>query len=263
MPPSAPDTETSVLVLGARGEQTYIVTNWLARHFQRVALVIEDPLPKRTLLRGLVRHYGLVTALGQFLHAAVIVPPLRALSRPRMLEIMDAYHLDPSPPPVETFRVPSVNSDAVRQVIASVAPSVVVVHDTRIVGKKTVDAIGVPIINTHMGVTPLYRGVHGGYWALAERRKDLVGTTIVLVAEGIDTGTVLAQVPFEPDRRDSIVTYPLLHLATALPALSDAVREVAAGRVQAKRNPLGLASQLRTHPTVWGYLYRWARWRVR
>jgi len=252
-----------VLVLGSRGEYTHIVTNWLARHFRRVALVIEDPLPKRTLLRGRARRYGLVTALGQLLYAAVIVPPLRALSRRRMREIIDAYHLDPSPAPVETFRVPSVNSDAARQVIASFAPSVVVVQGTRIVGKKTLDAIGVPIVNTHMGVTPLYRGVHGGYWALAERRKDLVGTTIFLIDKGIDNGAVVAQVPFEPDRRDSIVTYPLLHLATVLPALSDAVREVAAGRVQVTSNPLGLPSRLRTHPTMWGYLYRWARWRVR
>jgi folate-dependent phosphoribosylglycinamide formyltransferase PurN len=262
MPP-APEKDVSVLVLGSRNEYTHMVTNWLASHLQRVTLVMEEPLPRRALLRGRVRRYGVITALGQLLYAATIVPLLRRASRARMREIVETYHLDPSRPSVETFHVPSVNSDAAREVIASVAPSVVVVQGTRIVGKKTLDAIDVPIVNTHMGVTPLYRGVHGGYWALAERRHDLVGTTIFLIDKGIDTGAVLAQVMFEPGPRDSIVTYPLLHLATALPVLTEQVREVAEGRAEAERNPLGLPSRLRTHPTFWGYLYRWARWGVR
>jgi len=256
MSPLGTEPEPSILVLGGPTENTNIVVNWLRERFDEVKLLVEQPTPRRKFLAGRVRRYGWLTAGGQVLYAALVVPPLRAASRRRIAEILETYGLDRSAPPVETFHVPSVNSSAAREVIARVGADIVVVQGTRIVGAKTLDAIGVPIVNTHMGVTPLYRGVHGGYWALADVRPELVGTTIFLIDKGIDTGAVLTQVMFEPQPADSIVTYPYLHLATALPAMTDVLRDVAAGRAKAARNPLGLESRLRTHPTLWGYLYR-------
>lgn len=255
MPPA--DGAPSILVLGGPTENTRIVTNWLSSHFGDVSLLIEQPTPRRKFLANRVKRYGLLTTAGQVLYAALVAPLLKRSSRARVREILELHGLDVSPPGVPTFHVPSVNSKAAREVIARLAPDLVVVQGTRIVGKRTLDAIPVPVVNTHMGVTPLYRGVHGGYWALAEGRRDLAGTTIFLIDRGIDTGAVLAQVMFSPGPRDSIVTYPYLHLATALPVMTDTLPEVAAGRAQAARNPLGLESKLRTHPTLWGYLYRW------
>lgn len=263
MPQPQADGAPSVLVLGQRTDTTRIVVNGLRRRFAKVTLVVEERLPRRKLLAGRLRRYGAMTALGQLLYAALLVPPLRAASEARIREICRVHGLDRSAPDVETFEVPSVNSARCREVIGRVDPAVVVVQGTRIVGSRTLDAIGVPVVNTHMGITPLYRGVHGGYWALAEGRPELAGTTIFLIDKGIDTGAVLAQVPFRPERRDSIVTYPYLHLATALPVLADTIAAVAEGRAHASANPLGLPSRLRTHPTLWGYVYRWARRGVR
>ena len=63
------------------------------------------------------------------------------------------------------------------------------------------------------GITPLYRGVHGAYWALAEGRRDLCGVTVHRVDAGIDTGEVLAQVLIDPTPQDNFVTYPWLQVA--------------------------------------------------
>ena len=81
-----------------------------------------------------------------------------------------------------------------------------------------------PVINTHAGLTPRHRGVHGGYWALAEGHPELVGTTVHLIDEGIDTGAVLGRAHFSPTRRDSVATYPYLHLAAGLPLLAEQVQ---------------------------------------
>ena len=127
-------------------------------------------------------------------------------------------------------------------------------------------------MNTHAGITPRYRGVHGGYWALAEGRADLVGTTVHLVDPGIDTGAVLARAYFAPGPDDSIATYPYLHLAWGLPALAEEVARLlrrpgpatAPPRRPRRGGPEGGdepgTSQLRWHPTLWGYLAR--RWRA-
>jgi folate-dependent phosphoribosylglycinamide formyltransferase PurN len=141
----------------------------------------------------------------------------------------------------------------------------VVVNGTRIISSRVLDSISCPIINTHAGLTPRYRGVHGGYWALAEGRPEEVGTTVHLVDSGIDTGRVLARACFDTSPADSIVTYPYLHLAAGLPLLIDSVRTVLGGQQLAPidDNPRSVDSRLFTHPTLWGYLRLWAARGVR
>ena len=98
--------------------------------------------------------------------------------------------------------------------------------------------------------------MHGGYWAYADGRPELAGTTVHLVDAGIDTGGILGQSTFARERNDSIATYPLLHLVCGLPVL-------VAGGVGASERwepvphpPLAGAeeSHLRWHPTAWGYM---------
>jgi methionyl-tRNA formyltransferase len=121
------------------------------------------------------------------------------------------------------------------------------------------------MLNLHMGITPRYRGVHGGYWALADGRPDLAGTTVHLVDEGIDTGGILGQATFEASPCDSIATYPALHVACGLPMLIDAAGRLLDGVAATPVAPLAGAeeSQLRWHPTAWGYLARRFRRGVR
>ncbi|MBA2372583.1 MAG: hypothetical protein H0V74_00060 [Chloroflexi bacterium] len=120
--------------------------------------------------------------------------------------------------------------------------------------RDTLRSVRRPILNLHMGITPMYRGAHGGYWALVDRRPDLVGTTIHLVGEGIDTGAIIEQVRSTVEEADSFATYPYLHLAAGIPALIRAVRAGLAGDLQPMRTLPVVTSKLRTHPTLWGYL---------
>jgi methionyl-tRNA formyltransferase len=46
-------------------------------------------------------------------------------------------------------------------------------------------------INIHMGVSPYYRGSACNFWALADRRPELVGATIHFLSKGLDSGPIL------------------------------------------------------------------------
>lgn len=152
-----------------------------------------------------------------------------------------------------------MNGEDTIALLDSIHPALVVVHGTRIIAARVLASAGCPVVNMHAGITPRYRGVHGGYWALAEGHREWVGTTVHLVDPGIDTGGILAQTTFDVTAEDTIATYPDLHLARGLPLLGAQVDKVLAG---AKLDPLpaGLApgSGLYYHPTIWGYL--WRRW---
>lgn len=46
-------------------------------------------------------------------------------------------------------------------------------------------------INIHMGVSPYYRGSSSNFWALYDKRPELVGATIHMLSRGLDSGEIL------------------------------------------------------------------------
>ena len=216
--------------------------------------VIERPVSRWQLLRRRAKRLGLIPVIGQFLFVALCVPVMSRRGTRRIAEIARRHGMDLSPIEGRVVEVPSVNSGEARAALRRLRPRVVVVNGTRIIGEETLSAVGAPFVNTHAGITPLYRGVHGGYWALAEGRPDLVGTTVHLLDRGVDTGDPLAQVTFAVTNADSFATYPYLHTAHGIPALLGVVRRALNGNLEPEPNHSELPSKLRYHPTLWGYL---------
>lgn len=242
-----------VLLLG-RGTSSRFVFNGLKNHFLIKKVIIESPLPRFSLVRKRVRKLGLARVFGQILFRVLVVPYLKWSARVRMAEICRGYELDSSPIPDEVIlAVGSVNDQDCAAALRQLAPALVVVNGTRIVAPSTLRALPGPFINTHVGITPRYRGVHGGYWALAQADETNFGVTVHRVDEGIDTGSVMCQARMVPTDRDNFCTYPLLQYGYGLPLLRDAIRSVLAG-TPCETQGLG-PSKLWYHPTLWQYFY--------
>jgi folate-dependent phosphoribosylglycinamide formyltransferase PurN len=257
-PPPLPIVGPVVLLAGP-GDSTDIVANFLASRVPDLVVVMEDPPSRLRMARRRARRVGWPSAVGQVLFVALLQPALRRRGARRRAAILAAASVDQTHRPPH-HRVPSINGEHVVALLSSLRPALVVVNGTRIIAARVLDSAGCPVVNLHAGITPRYRGVHGGYWALAERRPEWVGTTLHLVDPGIDTGGILAQSVFEVTGEDSFSTYPYLHLVNGLPLLGAQVAKVMAGAAL-ESIPVGLApgSGLHYHPTLWGYL--WRRWR--
>jgi methionyl-tRNA formyltransferase len=247
------------VLLAGPGDSTEVVANYLASRVSDLVLVIEDSQSRLAMTRRRARRLGWVTATGQVLFIVLVQPLLRRRSRRRRSAIVDSLAMKTAHP-LRSHKVSSVNDDETVTLLRSFQPDVIVVHGTRIIAASVLASAGCPVINMHAGITPRYRGVHGGYWALVEHHPEWVGTTVHLVDPGIDTGGILAQTTFAVSDDDSIATYPDLHLTHGLPLLADQIGKIVAGR---RPEPLsaGLApgSGLYYHPTIWEYL--WHRWR--
>ena len=249
--------ERPVVLLAGRDDATDIVANYLHKSLPNLIVITEDPPSRISMVRRRARRLGWITALGQVLFVVVLMPILRQQGRWRRHEILSGTGLDERPFG-ESYRVSSVNSTETRGLLRDLDPVLVVVNGTRIISSAVLEAVDCPFINMHAGITPLYRGVHGGYWALAEGRPEEVGTTIHLIDEGVDTGTVLARAYFDTSPHDSITTYPYLHLAAGLPGLESQIdRAIKGEALVAVEETLRGGSQLFTHPTFWGYLREW------
>lgn len=250
-----------IVLLCTDGDSTRAVARVLRENFgaENVAIIQEEPISRVEMAKRRAKKLGIVQTSGQVLFSLVVAPVLSRASKKRIGEIERQYDLKPTEELSGAVRIDSVNSDAGRAALVGANPRVVVLNGTRIVGKKTLRAVDAPFINMHAGITPLYRGVHGAYWALAENKPELVGTTVHLVDEGIDTGNIIEQAFFETTENDNFATYPYLHTAAGLAALVRAVRRALDGDLETNGGIHGLESKLRYHPTIWEYLRR--RWR--
>jgi methionyl-tRNA formyltransferase len=148
--------------------------------------------------------------------------------------------------------VPSVNSPECIALLRRLKPQVILVVGTRIISRSVLSAVAAPFINYHDGVTPKYRGIHGGYWAAAEGDLKNFGVTVHLVDAGIDTGDVLYQARLTPTANDNYATFPYLQLAAAMPLIEQAVEDALGGALKPLK--VDLPSRLWSHPTLWGYV---------
>jgi folate-dependent phosphoribosylglycinamide formyltransferase PurN len=223
----------------------------LARRFPDLTIIVEQHVPRFKLIRSRMRRFGLFHTAGQ-LAFILYSRHIRRHAAGRIAEIVAASELEARwPDGIERIEVVSVNAPDTVARLKELRPKVVLVVGTRIISRKVLAAVEAPFINYHDGITPKYRGIHGGYWASA--RNDLVnfGATVHLVDPGVDTGEVLYQVRLRPSGEDNYATFSYLQLAAALPLLVRAAEDAIGGTVTPQT--VDLPSQLWSHPTIWRY----------
>lgn len=240
-----------VVLLAGDGLSTRVIYHGLCGEFDIVEVMLErKPSPLR-MLRHRARKLGIVQTFGQFcfiLYSRL----LGRASRPRIEQLLHRHELSDAPIPTQVIaHVVSANERSVARRLRQLSPQAVVVNGTRILSKKLLAAVDAPFINTHMGITPTYRGVHGGYWALTNDDHAHCGVTVHMVDAGVDTGGILYQALITPEADDNFATYPILQLVQGLPLMTAALRDVATGCLvpRAGEGP----SQQWYHPTLLGY----------
>ena len=241
-----------IIMLCGPGRSSRIMFHGIVSHVNVECVVLENKVPAGRMIRRRIRKLGITTTVGQLLFMAVN-KILSKRSESRIRQLMERYRLDDGPIPGRLVRkVDSVNSDGVVRLLKETRPDAVVVNGTRIISQKVLGSIETPFINTHMGITPRYRGVHGGYWALANADAENCGVTVHLVDPGIDTGGVLYQDTIHVEGPDDFNTYPLHQIAKAIPLMKAALDDVAHQRLEARPGvePSGLWS----HPTLCQYV---------
>jgi folate-dependent phosphoribosylglycinamide formyltransferase PurN len=248
-------TSKNIVLLGRRDRPTAILYNSLcAEGLAPVAVIVEDAESRWNFLRRRIRREGFMKVIGQVAFRATVVPWLKITSRKRVKSLMTEAGLEDAAIPKKALRhVASVNSGECVAALNESKPAVVVVSGTRIISNRVLGAIPATFINMHTGITPKYRGSHGGYWALVQGDREACGVTVHAIDAGIDTGPILAQSTVRLNGKDNFVTYSLVQQAAGLPLLRQAIRDVQKG--EAKRlKPASGDSKLWTHPTLIEYI---------
>ncbi|MCB1984263.1 MAG: formyl transferase [Burkholderiales bacterium] len=249
------DNKINVVMLCGDGESSRIMFNGIASHVNIERIVFENKVSSKVLIQRRIKKLGITTVFGQVLF--ILVNKLLARpSRARISQLILDYGLSDTHPPenITTF-VNSINDEETINLLKKINPDAVVVNGTRIISGNVLSSVNAPFINTHMGITPKYRGVHGGYWALAMNDSANCGVTVHLVDQGIDTGGILYQDTIHPNQDDNFNTYPIHQIAKAIPLMKEALDDVREKRLKIKKSTL--PSQLWYHPTILDYAKYW------
>lgn len=247
-------TNKKIVMLATEGDSTNIIYNAINAEFAICTVIIEKKESKKIFIKRRIKKLGIITVGGQILFQLIIVKLLNIFSVRRIKKILVENQLNTADIPAgKIIRVNSINNNAVAEMLRDIKPDLIIINGTRIISKKILTAIPCVFINGHTGITPMYRGVHGGYWALVNNDPRHCGVTVHLVDEGIDTGTILYQENIKPTRKDNFVTYPYLQTVKMLSGLSMAIKNALSGNL----NNVSVTgdSKIWYHPTIWQYLF--------
>lgn len=246
-----------IVVLATEGVSTWMLINALRKDYPHLKLVFELPVSRARIMWRRLRQLGIAKVFGQCLFL-LCLPILRRESGTRALELMEkAGFSNRQPLDVFLLRFISINSDACISWLSEESPDVVILNGTRIASPGLLAASDSVYLNTHCGITPAYRGIHGGYWAVYQTDLKNAGVTIHIVDKGIDTGTIVSQASIEIDEEDNFATYPIKQYIAGIPLMLQALKDLAEGRSM-PRIQKNLPSVLWHHPTLLQYLF--ARW---
>lgn len=245
--------KAKVVILAAECDSSAFIYNALEKDFIIKQVVIEQPVSKKILISRRIKKLGLFRVCGQIIFMIYNIF-LQKISKRRISEIKlnEGLCNDPISENLIT-RVSSINSSETVDILKNVEADVIVVNGTRIITSDVLECIEAPFINTHSGITPKYRGVHGGYWALAASDKENCGVTVHLVDKGIDTGGVLYQGIINITDDDNFNSYPYLQIAVAIPLIKNAISDCCNKLIKVKQ--VALPSILWSHPTIFQYLF--------
>lgn len=246
-----------ILILAKNGDSTAIVYNKLKEKFDDISIIIEHPVDRKSFLKRRIKRLGVWKVAGQIAFTLFSKTVLEWQAKDRIQEIKKQYRINDARDYLKesnTYYVDSVNSEECRALMRKISPDIVVVNGTRIIEEETITCLSVPMINMHMGITPRYRGVHGAYWALAQKDPAHCGVTIHIVDKGIDTGNIISQGIIQVTDKDNFISYPYLQAAIGVDLEVEVIKKYFENsRMEYFSNDLN--SKLWTHPTLREYFY--------
>ncbi|GAA4115833.1 formyl transferase [Aminobacter aganoensis] len=235
------------------GEHIWAIINSLTDRFGPISVVLETPYSKRELLVRRARKLGRLSVIGQ-LGTMILIRLGKSFFHGRIDQLIAQENLETEPRAgQEIVSISSANGPELVETVRRLEPAVVFLAGCRLLSARILADIPCPVINYHSGINPKYRGMNGGYWALATGDTGNFGSTVHLVDAGVDTGAVLYQSRGMPGKGDTIASYAMRQAAFSRDICARAVEDALNGTLA----PIdtGLPSRQWYHPTVWQYLW--------
>ena len=242
---------SGLIALVGDAPHAWTMVNALRRRFGDFPVFVERGEPAAAFWTRRKKKLG-AGAVYSMKAAQLAARVTKPLSRARLSELRAECDADPVPPHLR-IDASSLNDPETLAEIRALKPQAVFVASTGMLRRPLLEACACPVVNYHSGVNPAYRGINGGYFALANGEPEHFGVTLHLVDLGVDTGPILATNRIPVAANDNMQTYMTLMAAKSQDLVVETMARVLAG--EARPLPPGtLPSNQYYAPTLGQYL---------
>ena len=165
----------------------YVVLN-LIRKFEGVLTIQEDQSPVQVLRRNFRRKsQSFGSKINRVFFYIYYFLFLKRKAARLFIEKLDfSGKLEPD------HKFKTINDPRALQIAEEFSPDLILVFGTSLLRKKWF-ALDTPIVNSHLGIIPRYRGWMSWFWAVLEENFDSVGISIHYVTRIADGGELILQ----------------------------------------------------------------------
>ncbi len=244
-------SSNGLVALVGDAPHAWTMVNALRQRFGNFWVIVEKGEPASAFWQRRRKKLG-AAAVYSMKAATLAAKATKPMSRARLAELQAECNAAP----VTDFTridVDSLNSHDAINKIRLLKPKAVFVASTGMLRKPLLEACGCPVVNYHSGINPAYRGINGGYFALANGEPENFGVTLHLVDLGVDTGPVLATNRVPVAANDNLQTYMTLMAARSQDLVVETMGRVLAGEAK-PLPPSTLPSNQYYAPTLGQYL---------
>jgi len=245
-----------ILLIVKDAETSWFLINKLSKKFSNLMIAIEKTPSKYSFLKKQFKKNSFTKVLGQILFKLLSII-LIFFYKKNINLLKEKYQLlSKKSYKIVNKYLYSINSDECIKWLKEEKPDIIIINGTQLVSKNTIDSINAIFLNIHCGITPKYRGVHGGYWASISKDIDNIGVTVHLVDYGIDTGGIAYQEKINIDKTDNIFTYPIKQYSVGIKLMIKTIEDIYLNKLKLIEKK-SIKSQLWKHPTIVEYIKNW------
>jgi folate-dependent phosphoribosylglycinamide formyltransferase PurN len=116
-------------------------------------------------------------------------------------------------------------------ILKSLTPDIIIVLGTSILKPEVLTIANQYTLNIHGGIVPQYRNVHSDFWAIKKKDFNSIGTSIIHLDPGIDTGQIAIQGFLKVKPHDSLFSIKIKNIELSLDLILKAIDMVKNGNL--------------------------------
>lgn len=164
--------------------------------FSELRVIVRIHEPKSRTWRRLVRErkrVGLVRLLDVLAYRVVHTVRYRSQVRAWVAAQVDLLSRTyPAPAAALILDVENANDSRVVEALTATPVDFAIARCKQLLSPRVFTRPKHGVFVLHPGICPEYRNAHGGFWALAQNDQGNIGTTLLRIDRGVDTGPAFA-----------------------------------------------------------------------
>ena len=127
------------------------------------------------------------------------------------------------PKKIAFHKVENASGSQCLSILKSLAPELLIVLGTSILKPEVLSIAKRYTLNIHGGIIPNYRNVHSDFWAVSKKDFKNIGTTIIHLDPGIDTGDIAIQGILDINSNDTLFSIKKKNIELSLQLITQAI----------------------------------------